>query len=87
MNEWVGNAHGDQRVRCLREKRVGRDDIRVGRTHPIVIVPAADAKQPVAVGQVSGSNRRLPVVRAGGGKCPVQGSRGRLPVTQGGESW
>jgi hypothetical protein len=30
MKQWVGNAHGDQSVRCLREKRVGRFDIRGG---------------------------------------------------------
>ena len=31
MKQWVGNAHGDQAVRCLREKRLGRFDIRGGR--------------------------------------------------------
>ncbi len=31
MKEWVGNAQGDQAVRCLREKRVGRFDIRGGK--------------------------------------------------------
>ena len=30
MTQWVGNAHGDQRVRCLREKRVGRFYFRGG---------------------------------------------------------
>ena len=38
MKQWAGNAHGDQRVRCLWEKRVGRFDFRGGqkaaRTNP-----------------------------------------------------
>ena len=28
MKQWVGNAHGDQAVRCLQEKRAGRFDFR-----------------------------------------------------------
>ena len=30
MKQWVWNAHGDQWVRGLGEKRVGRFDIRAG---------------------------------------------------------
>ena len=30
MKQWVGNAYGNQLLRCLREKRVGRDDFRGG---------------------------------------------------------
>ena len=30
MKQWVGNAHGDQSVRCACEKRVGHFDIRGG---------------------------------------------------------
>jgi hypothetical protein len=40
MNEWVGNAHGDQSVRYGGEKRVGRFDFRGGQffKEPIVWV-------------------------------------------------
>ncbi len=34
MKQWVGNAHGDQVDRCLREKREGRFDFRGGRDLP-----------------------------------------------------
>jgi hypothetical protein len=30
MKQWVGNAHGDQAVRCLWGKKVGRFDFRGG---------------------------------------------------------
>ena len=30
MKQWVGNAHGEQSVRCRQEKRVGRFDTRGG---------------------------------------------------------
>ena len=30
MKEWIGNAHPDQRVRCLLEKKVDRFDFRGG---------------------------------------------------------
>ena len=32
MKQWVGNAHGDQSVWCLWEKRVSRIDFRDGLT-------------------------------------------------------
>ena len=31
MEQWVGNAHEDPAVRCLREKRMGHFDFRGGQ--------------------------------------------------------